>query len=161
MNNWEDSSSHLHTAKRPSPKGTRPANLTPLCTGRILVHCPSGNAVQGGVKHSAEPSLSPPATINFPETKAAPWYSRGIKSGLRDIHPGSAGSSEFHGQWSISTAPKGQPFLSWPPTANRRPSASQVTVSPSLAIYNGLDSCHLQRITNMLWLTRQNTGNHN
>ncbi len=142
-------SSHLQTPKRPSPKGTMPANLTPSCTGRILVHCPSGNSVPGSVKHSAEPSLSPPATTNFPEAKAAPWLHRGIKSGLREIHPAFVGSPESHGQRSISTAPEGSYTLVSPPTANIRPSGSQFRVSPPLANFNGWDSCHLKKRTSM------------
>ncbi len=162
MNNRKNiAGSHLQTAKRPSLKGTKPAKLKSSCVGRILVHCPSGNSVQGGVKHSVEPSLSPPATTSFPEIKAAPWWYRGIKSGFREVHPDSVGSSAFHGQCSTSTASKRSSLLSWPPTANRRPSAIQFTVSPSLATCNGLDSCHLQRIAYMLCLARQNTLNSN
>ncbi len=135
-------SSHLPTNKRPSRKGSMPTNSTFLCMGRIFVHCPLGNAVQGSVRHSIEPFLSPPAKTNFPETKTAPCSYRGVKSGAREIHPDSMGLLEFHGQCSISTVSEGLPMVVSPPIANIRPSVSQFTVSRIRATF--IDSCHLE-----------------
>ncbi len=115
--------------------------------GYIMLHCPRVLSFVGRLNTSTLCSSVPPTATNLPSRKATPCDSRGSDMGATNFHP----PFDIEDRLlpikvsSISTVGVGPPEQIFPPTANRRPSGSQIIPKFALACCISGSFCQLEK----------------